>query len=283
MRSKGANYQPRNISPWYDSTVNTGVTILGAIQLFIFPVMVGIGIGVGILWSVWPVAAFPDLARSRFEVSAIALASAVIGGRIGYVLVNWAYFQKNITEIPQIWAGGLSWAGAVTSGIFAILITARIRRTSFGELADGLRPLLTSIAVSAWLASWMTGFAYGIAVDTWWGVPARNEWGFMARRWPVQLVGAFSALGFHWASDQLQVRKWRRKPGLAACLELGGLFITISGLTPFRADPAPQWGGIRIDAWAAITLVILCALAAFRLSARTNNMQKKLEPGDYEG
>jgi prolipoprotein diacylglyceryltransferase len=203
------------------------------------------------------------------EAGTTALVGAVIGGRIGYVLVNWVYFQNKFPEIPQVVSGGTSWFGAMIGGIIAILITARIRQTSFWELVDGLRPLLASVVVSSWLASWMTGYAYGVAVDTLLGVLARDEWGFLSKRWPVHLVGAFSALGFHWASDQLQARKWKKRPGMATSLELGGLSITIAVLTLFRADPAPHWGGIRIDAWAATTLVLMCAIASISLYSRT--------------
>lgn len=256
------------MAPWYDLIVNTDITVYGVLHLSIFPVIVSIGIGFGILWSVWPVAAIPDLARSRLEAGTTALVGAVICGRIGYVLVNWVYFQKNLTEIAQVMTGGISWLGAVIGGISAILITASIRQTSFLELVDGLRPLLASIVVSSWLASWMTGYAYGVAVDTLLGIPARDEWGLLSKRWPVQLVGAFSALGFHWASDQLQARKWRQIPGMTASLELGGLFFTVAALSPFRADPAPRWAGIHIDTWASIILVLMCAIASISLYSR---------------
>ncbi len=268
---------------WYDSTVNTDITIFGAILIYTFPLMIGIGIGVGLLWAVWPVSIFPDIAQARMESGSIALGGAVVGGRVGYVLVNWMYFQKNIAETIQIWSGGFSWTGSVAGALLAILITARVRKTSFGDLVDGLRPLLTSTAVSAWLASWMTGYAYGLEVDAWWGIPARNEWGFVAQRWPIQLVGTFSALGFHWLSDQLQARKWGKIPGLAASLELGGLFVTILALSPHRGDPAPQWGGIRVDSWVSIFFIVLCSLMAFTLTLRTDKIRKTtLQPSDHE-
>ena len=157
--------------------------------------MIGIGIGVGLLWAVWPVSVFPDIARARVEAGSIALGGAVVSGRVGYVLVNWVYFQKNIAETIQIWSGGLSWIGSIAGALLAILIMSRVQRTSFGNLVDGLRPLLTSTVASVWLASWMTGYAYGLEVDAWWGIPASNEWGFVSHRWPIQLAGSFSALG----------------------------------------------------------------------------------------
>jgi len=249
-------------------------TIFGTFTLWIFPLTISVGIGVGMLWAIWPVSVFPKIARTRFEVGAIALGSGLIGGRAGYVLINWDYFRKNLVEVPQIWLGGLSWIGVMAGGCLAVLIAARSRGTSFGNLADGLRPLFTSIVISAWLACWMTGIAYGVEIDAWWGIPASDEWGFLVERWPIQMIGAFSALGFHWIFDRLLVRKRIRTPGFAALLELGGFSLTIFVLSPFRGDPAPQLAGLRLDTWVSLFYVILCIVSVIVLSIKAKMIRK---------
>lgn len=241
----------------------------GALTRLIFPLSIGFGIGVGMVWAIWPVSVFPKIARARFDAAVIGLGSGLIGGRAVYVLINWDYFRHSLVEIPQIWLGGLSWVGALTGGILAIIVVAWKRGISFGNLADGFRPLFTSILISTWLACWMTGVAYGVEIDAWWGIPARDEWGFLAKRWPIQMVGAFSALGIQWITDWLLARKRMRMPGLAALTVLGGFSLTILGLSPFRGDATPQWAGMRLDTWASIFYFVLCLVAVSILLIRT--------------
>jgi len=181
--------------------------------------------------------------------------------------MNWVYFREHLVEVPQVWLGGLSGSGGLSGALILLFISARVKKLRFEDLTDGLRPLFTSVVASAWLASWMTGHAYGAAVDTWWGIPARDEWGLIAQRWPTQLVGAVCALGIHWGVDQLMVRKWIKTPGIATGLELAGLSLVIFTFTPYRADPGQLWGAIRTETWASIGLFILSILMVF-FSAR---------------
>jgi prolipoprotein diacylglyceryltransferase len=243
--------------------------VYGALTRLIFPVTIGIGIGVGMLWMLWPVSVFPKIARIRFDVAAIGLGSGLIGGRVVYVTINWETFRHSLVEIPQIWLGGLSWVGVLMGGILAVVVVARKRGIPVGNLVDGLRPLFTSIVISTWLACWMTGIAYGVEIDAWWGILARDEWGVFTKRWPIQMVGAFSALGFQWLTDRLLTRKWIRVPGLAAVLILGGFSVTNLGLSPFRGDTTLQWAGMGLDTWASLFCFILCLLYAITLATRT--------------
>jgi prolipoprotein diacylglyceryltransferase len=266
------------ISPWYDSSVKNPIIIFGTIPLFIFSVMTSIGVGLGLFWSVLPVSIFPKIAKERVALSAIALGGALLGGRTGYVLVNWPYFQEHIPEISQVWLGGLSWTGSLSGALIVIFVSARIRKTPFGNYSDGLLPLLSSITVSVWLACWVTGYAYGQEVRTWWGIPARDEWGMVATRWPTQLVGAISALGVQWIMDQFRFRKWVTIPGITTCLVIAGLSVTILVVSPYRADPVPMVNGIRLDTWGSggfLLFSIILALFYFgRFTKNSNILQR---------
>lgn len=253
------------------------------LAIFIFPLTIAAGVGVGMLWTVLPISVFPDLVRRRFEAGSLALLGAWMGGRLAYVSINWAYFQSHLVEIPQVWLGGISWIGVVAGGCLAVPVIARIRRISSRDLADGLRPLFTSIVVSAWLASWLTGSAYGVEAKAWWGIPAANEWGILLKRWPTQMLGALLALGVHWAVDQLVARQRVRTPGLAALLELEGFFVSMMAISPFRGDPAPQWAGIRLEIWASVFFTILALVLVFSITLRRPRSPKiKKQSGDYE-
>jgi len=50
----------------------------------------------------------------------------IIGGRLGYVFIyNPSYYLKNLTEIPMIWNGGMSFHGALIGVIFSTYIFSK--------------------------------------------------------------------------------------------------------------------------------------------------------------
>ncbi len=213
----------------------------------------------------------------------MALGGAAIGGRVGYILINWGYFEENIAEIPQVWLGGFSWIGVMAGGCLAILIMAWKRGISAGDLSDSLRPLFAATVASVWLANWMLGNAYGVKVEAWWGIPAKDEWGIITQRWPTQILCIFSALGLHWVLDRIATRKLIRLPGISAILEIGGFFLTMVAISPFRGDSAPRWAGMRLDTSVSIFCVILCMLLLIIITLRnTINRKAKTESSDHE-
>jgi len=207
----------------------------------------------------------PQRAADQLNASFCILLGALIGTRAGFVAANWGYFQAHALEIPQVWLGGLSWAGAAAGGLFSLALIARVRRCGLGTLADEMVPLALLLMLAAWLGAWESGVAYGALLPhAWWASPAVDEWGAWAMRIPLQPLGALSALAILGLVDQLHSRL--RQPGEAASLAWLGIALTTCGLSFLRADPAQLWRGWRLDSWAALVLTglsLLFCLVAF--------------------
>jgi prolipoprotein diacylglyceryltransferase len=192
------------------------------------------------------------------------LLASLLGARTAFVARNWSYFSTSLSEAWQVWAGGLDWVGASAGALAAIFLLAVFRRQNPGVVADRLLPLLLPLVVSTWLGCWQDGCAYGALSQTWWAVPAADEWGQVGRRVPVQLVGALLGMISLGTIDYL----WQsfKRPGQAASLGALALGLQGMGLSFLRADPAQTWRGYRLESWLALgwvaVSVILC-LAAF--------------------
>jgi phosphatidylglycerol:prolipoprotein diacylglycerol transferase len=231
----------------------TVFTLPGGFTVYAFPILLGLGSALGLAWTASRVRAKDG--RGIIDAGLVALAGGLLGGRVSYVVVHWYYFNARLGEIPQIQLGGLSWAGAALGGVLSLLAFAALTHRPAGEHLDALLPLATVVAVSAWLGGWLDGVAYGGGSQ---GVPARDEWGTLASRFPVQLLGAMLTLGLLALLDWRQPRK--SGPGVMA-LQWGlGFSMLMFGLSLLRADPAPNWLGFRLDAWAAIFLLTACML-----------------------
>jgi phosphatidylglycerol:prolipoprotein diacylglycerol transferase len=186
---------------------------------------------------------------------------ALIIGRLAFVLINWSYFGRNTTEILLLYLGGFSWAGALIGGLLALSLTAAISQHPLGTLADAMLPLLGAFSVSAWLACWLDGCAYGQLTDAWWGLPAKDEWGNVATREPIQLLGAMLS------ASLIVILIWRVsrrfKPSITAFAGTIGLAAILFLLSFFRVDPSQRWQGLRYDSWVSIILLGISGLALF--------------------
>lgn len=211
----------------------------------VFSVIVGIGASLGMLGVVWR--APQKLVIRSLDNSLWVLVGALIGGRAAYVMASWPYIRDNLLEIPQVWLGGLSGPGALWGALVGLVCVSGFTRQPLGWVADGLFPLAAPLVVSAWLACWWDGSAYGPPTSAWWGFPAVDEWGVLTPRWPTQLLGALAALAWLWLLD------WKRglfnSPGQLASLALLGLSLELFGISFLRADPSQVWSGLRQESW----------------------------------
>jgi len=198
------------------------------------------------------------------------LFASLIGARLFYVWINRDYFIDHLVEIPQLWQGGLAWPGAAGAAWLALIYLAVTYRTprgspvSLGWLSDHLYPLLPSLSITTWLGCWASNSAYGPALPagSWWGIRSLDESGTYVYFWPLQPLASLSLLAFFWL---LETRvKPLRPPGRLSVLGCFGVLLHLLVTSLLRADPAPTWNRLRVDAWMAliylgglITLVII--------------------------
>ena len=224
-----------------------------------FSFLLALGAGLGLAWAAWQ--APEKQAGAVVHAGFWALGGAFLGGRVAYVVVNWAYFQSHLLEIPLVWLGGFSGLGALLGTALFVLIAR--------HSADELLPLGTALAVVGWLM----GSAYGRAIP--WGPAFADEMGNINPRWPVQLIGTALTLGIFIPLDLN--RQSLTLPGLAAGLWVLGQSITLFALSFLRADPIPTWHGLRLDAWGAAAVAGIAFL--FIILLRLKGQKGKGDPG----
>jgi prolipoprotein diacylglyceryltransferase len=207
----------------------------------------------GLALSVWRAAEKKTL---TVYAGAAVLAGSLAGGRLGYVLLNWSYFQENAFLIPQVWHGGLTWPGALLGGVIAAGLAAWINREKIGQLADRLLPLLGMVCLGAWTACWLDGCAYGPETQAWWGLPVVNEFGEQTTRLPVPLIVAVLDSAVAAAAIFLPARKWLSAPGRRAALGLSGVSLVHFTLSLLRTDPTPTLWVFRWESWFALAFTL---------------------------
>jgi prolipoprotein diacylglyceryltransferase len=218
----------------------------GGVPVYAFSLLVGAGASLGMGRVI---TGAPEERRGRAAAAGFALLLiALAGSRIVY--------QFNHPAAP--WGlplGGLSWGGAMLSGWLALPFAAALAGIPTGRLADLVYPLAATVLTAAWLGCWIDGSAYGPLTDAWYGAAARDDWGNLAVRLPLQLTGALLATVTMAAADL--VRSKIPRPGLAAGLWLTAAGLQLWWLQSLRADPVPHFNGYPLNLWAAGAVTLL--------------------------
>ncbi|MBE5927464.1 MAG: prolipoprotein diacylglyceryl transferase [Lachnospiraceae bacterium] len=70
------------------------------------------------------------------DFAMIIIPSCIIGARLYYVIFEWDYYSKHLSEIINIRKGGLGIYGAVIVGVVGCYIFTRVKKMSFLKMAD---------------------------------------------------------------------------------------------------------------------------------------------------
>ncbi len=246
-------------------------TLPGGLPIYSFPLLLGIGASLGLAWVASR--ARLRLAQSHLDAGLVVLFASLVGSRLAFTAAHWPYFLSHPLEIVLLPLGGLAWPGAVLGALVGLLTYATLKRQSPQKLADALLPLATALAVSAWLACWLDGVAYGPALSARWLVPARDEWGALAPRLPVQFLGALLTLGLFWLLELRQPRE--PSPGLLAGRWFLGFSLIMLALSLLRADPAPVWLSLRLETWAAVAFLLVAGFALWKTTPHRSPSPKE--------
>ncbi len=207
--------------------------------------------------------------RSAIVLDALlaAVTVGILTARLGYVLINWAYFQDHTGEILRLWQGGLNWQIGFLGGSLGAWLLAQ-RDPSPGRIMDILASGAALGLCFGWLGSYLTATAFGkelfpndpfffLAID------APDWYGSQNPRWPTQLIGALWAglvfIGL-WLASRRDWPDGARYWLFVAGYSLGAFLI---GFT--RGEDMPRLYGWRIDQVLDAALALLGLLQVARL------------------
>ncbi len=193
-----------------------------------------------------------------FDALLLVLLAGLLGGRAGFVLSRWDYFQDQPSQLWQIWQGGLSYYAALLAGIVALVLWAVMAKRSFYRYAALFAPAFVLITVFGWTACWLEGCAYGQeTVLGWLSADLPDEYGVFAVRYQTQLTGIILSLAAFLFILWYQKDRSQRTVFWMA-LAIVSLTHLLAGL--LRGDPTLAVGYLRLDTLLNVLLVAICLL-----------------------
>ncbi|MGJ7036227.1 prolipoprotein diacylglyceryl transferase [Anoxybacillus eryuanensis] len=134
---------------------------LGPITIYWYGVIIATGVLLG-LWLATRESERLGIRKETFvDLVLIAVPIAIVCARAYYVIFQWDYYSQHISEIPQIWHGGLAIHGGLIGAIVTGVIFAKKRRLSFWKLADIAAPsIILGQAIGRW-GNFMNQEAHG--------------------------------------------------------------------------------------------------------------------------
>ena len=191
-----------------------------------------------------------------------AVPAGVIGARLYHVATEWERFSDSPQDILLIWKGGLGVPGGIFLGTIVALVVSRRRGIDGHSLLWAAAP---AIPVAQAIGRW----------GNWWnqelfGRPTSLPWGLEIDADKVASAGYAPGTLFHptflyeslWnlgLAALLVAIGWRfmyRKPARLLAIYCIGYGIGRFWIEGLRVDPAKEGGGLRLNQWTAIVLVV---------------------------
>lgn len=206
------------------------------------------------------------------EIGLWAVPFGIIGGRIYHVISSpQPYFgaQGNPVDAIKIWQGGLGIWGAIAFGALGAYIGARRQKVSFTAFADAAAPAILIAQGIGRLGNYMNQELFGgpstlpwaLQVDAAYRPAGYGEFETFHPTFLYEMLWNFAgAILIIWLDKKFDLRGGRTF-WLYVCVYVSGrLWIEM-----VRIDTAVTVGGLRINVWVSIAVLLLGIVMFVRL------------------
>jgi prolipoprotein diacylglyceryl transferase len=240
----------------------TGTLDLGPLQVNAYGLMIALGV-VAATWlaSRRLVAAGAGTSEDMQSIAVWSVLGGVIGARLYHVVTDWDLFRDDLARIPLIWRGGLGIPGGLVGGVAAGWLVVRRRGLQVAAVLTAVAPAIPlAQSIGRW-GNWWNQELFGRVTTLPWALEISDENlpnGVAAGTtfhptflyeslWTLALCGALLLID----------RYMRLRPGRLFAVYLAGYFTGRFWIEGLRIDRAHEFGGLRLNQWVSLAVVIL--------------------------
>lgn len=197
------------------------------------------------------------------NVALWAVPAGIIGARLYHVATDWGRFSDSPGDIVKIWEGGLGIPGGMFLGIVVGIVMIRRQSMPVGLALWAVAPALpVAQAIGRW-GNWFNQELFGRPTTLPWGLEVDPVKALAAgyapdtlfhptflyeSLWNLALAGVLVVIGRRW--------KEARFPERLLAVYVVGYGIGRLWVEGLRIDPSKEGGGLRLNQWMAIVLIV---------------------------
>lgn len=236
---------------------------IGPLELRAYGLMIALGV-LAAAWLFGRRLATIGIGGSE-DASAIllwAVPAGVIGARLYHVATEWERFSDSPADIVKIWKGGLGIPGGLLLGVVVGVMVARRRGMATAPLLWAAAPTIPlAQAIGRW-GNWFNQELFGRPTDLPWALEVDPEKAVAAGYEPGTLFHPTFLYESLWNLALAAVlivigrRLMRSRPARLLAVYTIGYGIGRFWVEGLRVDPTKEGGGLRLNQWMAIALVV---------------------------
>lgn len=120
---------------------NVGKTIsVFGFEIAYYGIIIGLGVVAGILMATHLAKKTGQDPDVYYDLAIYAVVLSVVGARLYYVIFSWEYYKDDLLSIFNLREGGLAIYGGVIAAVITVAVYCKIKKLSFGVLADTACP-----------------------------------------------------------------------------------------------------------------------------------------------
>jgi prolipoprotein diacylglyceryl transferase len=257
---------------------------IGPLQLRAYGLMIAIGVIVAVrIWGKRMTLIGVGGPEEAASIATWAVPAGVIGARLYHVATEWDRFSDDLGSIFKVWKGGLGIPGGILLGTIAAVVVARKRNMDIGQMLWAAAPAVPVAQAIGRLGNWWNQELFGRPTTLPWGlkidaehIPDGYAPGTLFH--PTFLYEALWNLALAVLLIVIGRRMMTSRPGRLMALYVGGYGLGRFWVEGLRIDPAKSGGGLRLNQWIAILMMVGCLVYLLIDMRRAKNIS---QPNDY--
>jgi phosphatidylglycerol:prolipoprotein diacylglycerol transferase len=138
---------------------------IGSFSIYSYGMMIALAFIAAILFAMKEAKKSGEDPERILDLSLYVILGALIGGRLGYILIYLDYYMKNPVKIFYFRQGGLSFLGGFLVAYFLCLLYVKRTKISFWKYADIAAPSIALGIGIGRIGCFLNGCCYGVVSE----------------------------------------------------------------------------------------------------------------------
>lgn len=277
----------------YLENVGKTVSVFG-FEIAFYGMIIGLSVVAGILMAAYMAKKTGQNPDVYYDLAIYAVIFSVIGARLYYVVFSWEYYKDDLLSIFNLREGGLAIYGAVIAAVITVAIFCKVKKLSFGLLADTAVPGLVLGQLMGRWGNFFNREAFGEYTDSLFAMQLpldavrKSDVTDMMRR-NIEVIDGISYIQVHptflyeslWNVGVLLILLWWRKykkfDGELLLMYLFGYGVGRFWIEGLRTDPLMFFStGLRVSQVLALMLVLVSAFLIWKMSKKVKDVVEEV-------